>query len=61
MLKRLFRGWWVNICWGRVERRGVQGSLRSRPAGEHASRLCKWGLAWSSPQGPQGLGVCNPD
>ena len=55
MLKRLFRGWWTNICWGRVERRGVQGSLQSRPTGELVSQLCKWGLARSSPQGPQGL------
>ena len=61
MLKRLFRGWWVNIVWGGVERRGVDRKIQGRPAGELASWHCKWGLAWSSPQGPQGLGVCNPD
>ena len=52
MLKRLFRGWWVNIAWGGVERRGVDQKIRGRPAGELASRHCKRGLARSSPQGP---------
>ena len=61
MLKHLIRGGWVNINKGGVERRGVQGNLRSRPAGDLVSRLCKWGLARSSPQGPTIVGVCNPD
>ena len=29
-----------------------EGLVRRRPAGERVSRLCKWGLARSSPQGP---------
>ena len=61
MLKCLIRDWWVNIAWGGVERRGVQGDLRSRPARVYVSRHCKWGLARSSPQGPTIRGVCNPD
>ena len=29
MLKHLIRGLWVNICWGRVERRGVWQEARA--------------------------------
>ena len=53
MLKCLFRGGWVNIDRGGVERRGLG---RKRPARECASWLCKWGLARSSLQGPMERG-----